>query len=711
MSRFRFYQLLEKIDQTINNGVIFPSVREGLLNIAPILLIGAIALLLHTLPIDMYQDFIGSFAGGFLYQMFHWIYQITFGLLSLFLTVSIAIRFCGKTNYKSVNYIGTIFSAVCVFFVMTEAMLPENIVSLGVNGVFTAIVSGLLGPSLFITACKRKRKFLLKESFGIDASFSNAFRMIEPLVETCLLVVIFNKLLELLTGFSCFQNMYLYALKQLFDAMGRNVFSGFFYIIMVHILWLFGIHGSNIFQSVFDNTFQPAVEENMAVLKMGGVPDQIYCKGFFDISSLLGGSGTTLCLIIAILLFSKRKYHRQLATLSILPGMFNINEPLLFGIPIVLNPILAIPFLLTPVFCFITSSLAMYFGWVPVVVRNVEWTTPIFLSGFMATGSVQGVLLQIFNLFCGILIYKPFVELMDNSQYRDKDKKMHRLVEILKESEISRVPVRLMQRTDEVGSLAKCLGEELDVMIDLGEPAIFYQPQFNEKGKCIGAEGLYRWDHDYYGLIYPPVVFQLAQEMGRLIALEEKIFQKVVFDCDELLRILGQDAKISVNVTGYTVQTEEYVQLLEKTAKAYPEYTKHIMIEITEQANIKLGEEFTRKLNRIKALGYRLAIDDFSMGNTSIQYLQTNAFSMIKLDGALTRDIITNTTSQGITESLAKLSQEFGLMILAEFVEEEDQRKILEKLGCNLYQGALYSRAISVKELEEFINKTNMSGD
>lgn len=684
---------------------IFSCIREGLLNISPIILIGAIALLICSFPVTGYQVFINSFAGGLLYKIFNGIYEVTFGVLSLYLTISISIRYSGKSAYRNGNYAGTILASVCVFFILTDAIHAENVQSLGVNGVFTAMVSGLGGSALFVAASRRHQKRMKIDFLGADASFSNAFRQVAPLVETVGLIYLLNMVLTLVSDYSCFQNLYVSSLTSLFSSMGRNAFSGFVYITMVHVLWIFGIHGSNVFQYCADNIFQPAVYENMQMLQNGQVPDQIFSKGFFDISSLMGGSGTSLCLVIALLLFSKRKYNKELATLSIFPGLFNINEPLLFGLPIVLNPILAIPFLMTPLFGFITSSLSMYLGWVPVVVRDVEWTTPIFLSGYLATGSYKGALLQLFNLICGIMIYKPFVQIMDKKQYQNKDLKMHRLVDVLKESENTRIPIRLMQRTDDLGELAKYLGEELDLSIVGEEPIIFYQPQFNEKGICIGVEGLYRWNHEKYGMIYPPLVFQLALEMDVLLKLEENIFKKVIADCSELLDILGEDAKISVNVTGHTVQRKEYGDFLENMAHLYPQYVGNIMIEITEQASIKMDDTFTKKLNRIKKLGFKLAIDDFTMGNTSIQYLQTNAFSMIKLDGALIKDIITNTTSQGITESLAKLSQEFGLMILAEYVEKEEQRKVLEELGCNLYQGTLYSNALALTDLKEFVCK------
>lgn len=125
------------------------------------------------------------------------------------------------------------------------------------------------------------------------------------------------------------------------------------------------------------------------------------------------------------------------------------------------------------------------------------------------------------------------------------------------------------------------------------------------------------------------------------------------------------------------------------------------MLEITEQASLQIDTELIERLSRIKKMGYRFAIDDFSMGNTSVKYLKSSVFDMIKLDGSLTRDIMTNDRSRGIVKTLAKMAEEFNLQILAEYVETEEQKQMLENMGCYLYQGYLYSPAIP---LEEFID-------
>lgn len=157
--------------------------------------------------------------------------------------------------------------------------------------------------------------------------------------------------------------------------------------------------------------------------------------------------------------------------------------------------------------------------------------------------------------------------------------------------------------------------------------------------------------------------------------------------------MLEPEAKISINVTGGTIQLEEFITFLGEMSKKYPEYMDKIVLEITEQEALEIDDILVEKLTRIHKMGYGLAIDDFSMGNTSIKYLQINLFSLIKLDGSISKSVLNNDRSYEIVSSITKLANDLGIQVLAEFVETEEQRKILENADCHWYQGALYSLA------------------
>lgn len=704
--------LLNRACIKMNEIRAFKCIKESLIMIVPVIMMGAFSLLLKSFPFDGYQEFIKSFAGGVIYTILSYMYQATYGMLSVYMVVSVAMCYASSEKNSGGYFFGPVVVSLCAFWILSGVCIEgkADFDVLGVNGIFTALVSSVSASMLF---CYIQRKLQIGTKFyarGADDIFNNMMKYLVQIVIVVLIFCIFDVIICELFGISSFQGMYVLLIQNLFVNMGCNIWSALLYILIEHILWFFGIHGANVLNVVDDMLFDAAALRNQELIAMGQMPSEIYTKTFFNTFVLMGGCGTTLCLLLAILIWGwKQKKNRTLAKLAIVPTVFNINEIVVFGLPIVYNPVLLIPFFLTPMVSLIISAAATKLGLVPIVINEVEWTTPILIGGFKATGSLSGVWLQLVNLVAGTLIYSPFVRMMDKENEIIGRKNMNALVKALQLSEETRKPITVLNAKDGTGVVARLLADDMEERIGRQLPTIFYQPQYNEHGECIGAEALLRWQHPVYGLVYPPLVMKIAEELDMLVEFEEDIFRAVVCDMERLKCILGNDIKISVNVTGSTIQQDGYERFLGSMAEQYPQYHNNILIELTEQESLKIDDEFIARLTRIKNLGYRLGIDDFSMGNTSIKYLQTNVFSLIKLDGALSLDVLENARSQGIVAMIANLSKEFDIQVLAEYVETEEQRKILEEIGCCMYQGHLYSPAINIDELQE-LEKFNHNG-
>lgn len=134
-----------------------------------------------------------------------------------------------------------------------------------------------------------------------------------------------------------------------------------------------------------------------------------------------GGAGSTLSLVIAMILFCKSKRITELGKLSLVPGIFNINEPIIFGLPIVLNPTMIIPFMVVPTVNIVISYLMMASKLIPICSGvNIPWTCPLGISGFLATNWLGGVL-QIALLLLGVVIYMPFIKIMDKQYLKDEE--------------------------------------------------------------------------------------------------------------------------------------------------------------------------------------------------------------------------------------------------------------------------------------------------
>jgi PTS system cellobiose-specific IIC component len=160
---------------------------------------------------------------------------------------------------------------------------------------------------------------------------------------------------------------------------------------------------------ILNAVYLPAINDNIAAFQAGLPIPHIVTLPFFDAFVWMGGAGTTISLIIALFIASKRKNNQNIAKLSAAPGIFNINEPMMFGMPIVLNPIYLIPFVLTPIILTIITYIAISSGMVPRTIAMMPWTTPPVIGGFLVTGSVMGSLLSLVNLAIGVVLYIPFI--------------------------------------------------------------------------------------------------------------------------------------------------------------------------------------------------------------------------------------------------------------------------------------------------------------
>lgn len=145
----------------------------------------------------------------------------------------------------------------------------------------------------------------------------------------------------------------------------------------------------------------------------------IYSKSFMDIFVFIGGCGAALCLILALLIAAKKSHNRKLGKVAGVSVLFNISEIAIFGFPVIFNPVMFVPFILTPLVFVLTGTFAMTMGLVPYVTRSLEWTVPVIFSGYEATGSVAGSVLQIVNLVIGTLIYIPFIRYSEEKQTRN----------------------------------------------------------------------------------------------------------------------------------------------------------------------------------------------------------------------------------------------------------------------------------------------------
>lgn len=314
---------------------------------------------------------------------------------------------------------------------------------------------------------------------------------------------------------------------------------------------------------------------------------------------------------------------------------------------------------------------------------------------------MAGSLLQAFNLLVGVAVYRPFVRLLDREKDRQAARGMRALVKLLAERQERGLPPDLMRAEGPPGVLARMLAADLGHALNRGELELHHQAQFDSAGSCVGSEALLRWPHPVFGFVAPPLVVQLAEESKRLGELERWVFTEAGRHA-AALRERGLPAKTCVNLTPSTLYDAAFLDHLRSKIAEGALRPEDLLIEITEQTSLLFTGESSALLKSYRALGFRLVIDDFSMGHTSLKYLQDNEFDMVKLDGALVRDL-TNPRSREIIVSIVSLAEALRFAVLAEYVETEDVRRRLENIGVTLYQGYLYSPALPFERFATFV--------
>lgn len=681
----------------IENLTVVRVVRDSLIHIIPVLIIGAFALIVQTFPVAVYQRAIGTFADGAILKLAELIYSATFGVLSVYMTYSVSRSYMRLKAGLEESDGGAIIASVLSFFILAGAYLPDfGLDHLGPKSMFLSIITGLLASMLFrafVKLFRGRRKDLY--SSGADRQFNRMLRTLPPIALVAVIFALANLLIMEIFRMDSFRMLLSHAFNALFSIGKADFFKGFFFVLLSSVLWFFGIHGSDTLESVMQTYFTPGLTENQAAVSAGGLPAAILTKEFFDCFVLIGGCGSTICLLIAILLFSKNSARRGLGLAAAFPMIFNINELMVFGLPIIYNPIMLVPFLLTPLVCYSAAYGAIAAGVVPMITQEVAWTTPIILGGYTATGSAAGAVLQLFNVALGVLIYLPFVRLLDRRTERETQEQFDSFVTWFRDNEQELTAVRLTGQHTLYGEFAKGLCAELRVKMK-EQAVLYYQPQYRYDGSCMGVEALLRWKHPLHGVIYPPLVVKLAEEGGFLDELEEFVLARALEDRLEVLRRFGEDIKLSVNVTGKTVVTPQFLQYCRRLNQRDRFRSKNLCLEVTEQAALAFNEDTLAALQALKDLGLKLAIDDFSMGQTSLNYLKNNMFDIIKLDGSLVKGLFSQQNCQEIILSITSLAEALHLTVLAEYVETEEQRETLHQIGCDCYQGYLYSPAVPV---------------
>lgn len=389
------------------------AVSEGLSSLLAISMVGAMFVLMQFIPIPPFQAFLQTSGFG---EVCVFINTCTIGLLSIYTVIVIARRYCHIFEIDVTQ--GVLFSLMA-FFIVTPVFTSEEISGfsfqwLGASGLFVAILLTLIICTIYRIIMTRKTGFSLPEGVpeGVRASFGS--------IPSAILIALLAGIIRCGFAASAYGSIhqFIFTLVQTPLLSFGGSFAGvLFAIFMMQILWLMGVHGGMLVMSIMEPIFLALDSANMVAFANSEILPNIVGKSFIYVYAAIGGAGCTLALNMLMCWRAKSKQFKTLGKMSLVPGILGINEPLIYGTPIMLNPILAIPFVLIPLINTVIAYFLTSIGFLPA--SSGASTTVFILSGLLA-GSWKIILASIGFLVLAIIIYYPFFKIIDRRSYEQE---------------------------------------------------------------------------------------------------------------------------------------------------------------------------------------------------------------------------------------------------------------------------------------------------
>lgn len=403
------------------------SIKDGFVFAMPFLIVGSFILLLLNLPftdksnflyMDWYTNLMAKYKSDWV-QPFY----VSMGIMSLFVAYGIGYSLSSTYNLNTitggflslfsfllvsakVEYISIVSTFSNSFLVEPETYIPVmDVRYMDAKGLFVAIIFSIISIEIYRFLVNKNLTIKLPDS--VPSAIAKSFELLIPVIVVILL----------------FQSLNIFIQKKIFlmiPDLIMKIFSPLLHvsdslpsiiliILVIHILWFAGLHGTNIVDAIVKTITLSNLAINQAALQAGEPVTKIFSGGFLDSFVFMGGVGTTLGLALAMMQ-SKNEHIKSIGKLSVVPAFFNINEPIMFGAPIVMNPILLIPFIGLPIFNAIVAWTLTKFNIIGHIVSLVPWTTPGPIAAFLATNlNVTAMIVSIILIIFSYFVYIPFL--------------------------------------------------------------------------------------------------------------------------------------------------------------------------------------------------------------------------------------------------------------------------------------------------------------
>lgn len=520
---------------------------------------------------------------------------------------------------------------------------------------------------------------------------SEAINLILPVLLTALVVLVFARLLALGTLLAGESFHFHESTSPLLVAIQYCIFNS--------LLWSFGVHGYYALMPLL-NHFQDLTTHSRDLN-----------LNVFGLFVFIGGSGATFSLALAMIIWSRSQKRRVLACASLIPALFNVNELILFGLPVILNMRLLLPFILAPLANIFISVLLIHFHFITLSPVLLPFNAPMIFNAWLcATPALGAVGLQLGLVLVDILIYMPFVKAWDSQRITDLAKQLPVSVETayLRGQEANRYaagdPIPEQQRRWSDGVRLQKRARQLED----AEIIVYYQPQVVPgTGKTVACEALIRLVMPSGELLSP---LEFLDDLARANLTHELDLWVVSKVCEQMRSWAGQPEAalvVSINITASTLTMPVIV---DKIASRIARHPGRVVLEITEQAIVGSGSQSEKAVRTLREAGAHIHLDDFGTGYSSLAYLSRLPIDGIKIDRSFVR-MLDDPKGQIVFLALCKLAKELALDVIVEGVETDWQLSLLPADLALIVQGWYYSPALSVENLSSYLGTVNPGGN
>lgn len=425
----KLQNVLLSISSKVETNKYLGSIKEAFTMFVPFIIVGSFGSMLNILVsgangLAQWVPWLSNLSPAFTAINF-----VTISCMSLPIAFLIGYKLAEKENLPQLEsgLIGLLsYLAVCPNTINTvvEGLKDPVVVNglgagvIGAQGLFVSMIMSMVAVKFFglltnIDAIK------IKMPDSVPTGIARSFNILIPIFIIITAFSVGGCLFNTFTG--NYLNVWIYNIIQLPLQALANTTGGILVLALANqLFWFLGIHGGMVIEGVRGPLSAAGLAENISAVQAGGVATNILTRGFWTSFVVVGGGGITLSLLIAIFIFSKREDHKSIAKFSLIPGICGINEPVVFGLPLVLNPIFAIPFILNSVIAAFIAVVATNIGFLTCGVLDCPPGLPVFVTGFISYG-IHGIIVQAIILIVTFIIWVPFV-LMSNKQAKLEQK-------------------------------------------------------------------------------------------------------------------------------------------------------------------------------------------------------------------------------------------------------------------------------------------------